>query len=128
MLKNIIIICLLIFASCNKQDIHSKEQDELLLQQNLAKILEIANSVPCTNPTDWKYIALGQKACGGPKSYIAYSVAIDTAAFIKMVMDYNRADGTFNVKYGVNSDCAYAIPSQEIICRDGKAQLLYKDR
>lgn len=54
-----------------------------------------SESKVCNDPDNWSYTAIGSKACGGPKGYIAYSNEIDVDAFLNKVEDYNRTEAEF---------------------------------
>lgn len=105
----------------------SRENDEKLLQDLYAEIQSLSTSVACNDAADWKYTEIGQKACGGPAGYIAYSTKLDTQCFLKKVRHYTSLTGTFNDKYGVISDCSIAPVPSGIECMNGEAVLDYID-
>lgn len=120
-------ITFLFLFSCDKMNLDSeKAQDQLELDKMLQKITAMANSVECNNSNDWNFIALGEKACGGPKGYIAYSKTVIKDGFEDLVKEYNEADIAFNKKYKLISDCMLLLPPSMITCKDGKAELIYK--
>lgn len=83
-----------------------------------AEILTISKSEKCTNGSDWKSVGLGVKACGGPASYIAYSVKIDEAKFLEKVDLYNQKSTEYNKKYNLVSDCMLVMPPERIECEN----------
>jgi hypothetical protein len=105
-------------------DENSKKYDEVQLEKIKTAIeAEIAKE-KCENADDWKFAPIGSKACGGPKSYIAYPKTIETTILPK-IEDYNKREAEFNTKYGITSDCAMTPEPQGIKCNDGKAELIY---
>ncbi len=100
------------------------EQEEL---STLIKEIEatIAKET-CSDPTDWKFTAIGSKPCGGPSSYIAYPIEIEDE-ILKKVSSFTSKQSSFNLKYGLMSDCAMVLPPAEIRCENGKAILIAND-
>ena len=46
-----------------------------LLQQEKAKIIKLVGEAKAETAKQCRLLALGQKACGGPESYLAYSIS-----------------------------------------------------
>lgn len=90
-----------------------------------AEILAISKSEKCTNSSDWKSVGLCVKACGGPVSYIAYSVKIDEAKFLEKVDLYNQKATEYNKKYNLTSDCMLIMPPEKIECVNGSPVFKY---
>ena len=101
--------------------------DDDNLKQLLNKITIQSDTAECNNSENWSFTALGEKACGGPKTYIPYPHSIDTAAFLVLVKKYNAAEKAFNKKYNIISDCAFVLPPTSITCDNGKPVLIYKN-
>ncbi len=89
--------------------------------------MEQIDTAICTGPAQWSFTALGSKACGGPKTYIAYPHSIDTVAFLQLVKKYNEAEHAFNEKHNIISDCMAILPPAEVSCVDGKPVLVYSE-
>ena len=111
-------------VSCQTNTSATIEEDRQELTTLLTEIKEIANSVSCTNSSDWNFTAIGSKACGGPQNYIAYHKNIDTVAFLKKVEIYTTLEKTFNKKWGIISDCAVVIAPIDIICENGEVKFV----
>ncbi|MDP6124565.1 MAG: hypothetical protein QGH20_02270 [Candidatus Latescibacteria bacterium] len=58
-------------------------------------------------------IGFGHKACGGPRTYLVYSiVAADSIGLAAAVSVYNSVERDLNTKYGPGSDCEEEMPPQ----------------
>lgn len=102
------------------------EEDQMVLQELLLNINAIAESVPCTNESDWNFTPIGSKACGGPSGYIAYPNQINQATFLYDVQRYTIATGQFNTKWGIFSTCDITPAPFGVICEAGEAVLSYQ--
>lgn len=123
MIRYLIFVALLItFSSCSNDDELSRDS----LNEQLNEILAMAESVPCEDSADWRIVGLGAKPCGGPSSFIAYSVAINTETFLELVEQYNSDSKAFNEREGLISDCAIVLQPNGVICENGSAILVYE--
>ncbi|MGV3762563.1 hypothetical protein [Parapedobacter sp.] len=98
----------------------TKEGDEGKLRELREKIDTLSLMYPCGDASEWRFTAIGAKACGGPTGYVPYSTRLDTAAFLKMVKTYTALQDAYNREYGIASDCAYVTPPSEVVCEEGK--------
>lgn len=137
----IIAISVLTFASCSskkgiieeetlpkdialKPDNNFTQEDDQRQMKNLIQEIDsLIGAEPCTDVANWKFTAIGAKACGGPSSYIAYPVQLEDEILPK-VTQFTSMQSTFNTKYGMMSDCAIVLPPAEITCENGKAVLI----
>lgn len=103
----------------------SQEQDQLLLDQKLTEIVNLAESVICEDSSNWTFTGIGGKACGGPTGYLAYSTNINVEEFLLKVEEFNVAEANFNKKWGVISDCMTPAQPIDIECINGKAVLIF---
>ena len=108
-----------LLSSCSDDDDATREDESANLNALLVEIQEMASSVDCTDASDWPYTAYGNKACGGPVGYIAYSTDIDTARFLEKVARHRRAQEAFNEKWDVVSDCSLPGVPSSVRCEDG---------
>lgn len=114
------------FAGCEEKGLHnSKEEDALEIANLRTEIDKLSEQIVCENSVDWKFVAIGDKACGGPLGYVAYSTKIDEAMFLKKVALYAQLQKAFNVKWGVVSDCMFMTPPKSVECVNGKPKLVY---
>lgn len=137
----IIAISVLSFASCSskkaiveeetlpkdialKPDNNFTQEDDQRQMKNLIQEIDsLIGAEPCTDVANWKYAAIGAKACGGPNSYIAYPVQLEDEILPK-VTQFTSMQSAFNTKYGMMSDCAIVLPPAKITCENGKAVLI----
>jgi hypothetical protein len=96
--------------------------EELLSAQ--AEIIRIAESVPCTNASEWKFTPMGSKACGGPARYIAYHQSVERE-LLDLVEQFTTAQKAYNEQNNVLSDCLLVGPPRTIQCEANKAVLVY---
>ncbi|MEN2400059.1 hypothetical protein GKZ90_0009735 [Flavobacterium sp. MC2016-06] len=107
------------------------ESDRNLEKQNLNNLyneiitLSLVNSKTCDNPEKWAFTAIGEKACGGPTDYIAYSLEINTASFLSKVNTYTNMQAGYDKRWGVISTCDFTSAPKSINCIDGKVKLKY---
>ena len=96
--------------------------EELVKQQT--EIIQLSESVPCTNASEWKFTPMGSKACGGPSRYIAYHQSVERE-FLDLVERFTTAQKTYNETNNVVSDCMLVGPPRTIQCEGNKAILVY---
>lgn len=101
----------------------SQENDQLEMKNLIKEIDSIIANENCSDPAEWKFTAIGSKACGGPSSYIAYPIKLE-AEILPKVTQFTSMQSAFNTKYGLMSDCAMVLPPVEIKCENGKAVLI----
>ncbi|MGA9211275.1 hypothetical protein [Kaistella sp.] len=107
-----------------KPENHSPQEEEQVQMKNLIKEIDaLINTETCSDPTDWKFTAIGSKSCGGPSSYIAYPIKLEEEILPK-VTQFTSMQTAFNTKYKIMSDCMVVLPPSEIKCENGKAVLI----
>lgn len=117
---------LLSILGCEEKDLYNTKDEDVEEMSVLKKEIDkMANQVSCDNASDWKFVPIGTKACGGAGAYIAYSTKIDETLFLKKVAFYTQKQNAFNVKWGSISDCALVVRPKSVVCVDGKPQLVY---
>lgn len=81
----------------------------------------IANPI-CETDGDCRAIGFGAKACGGPKSYLYYSVkTLEEGILKKQVEDYNALERKRNQETGVISNCSMVEPQiPRCVANNGK--------
>lgn len=120
------LVALIAAMACEKQSmIGSPEAESLLLERLHHEIDSLAASYPCDDVAEWRFTAVGEKPCGGPTGYVAYSTEMDTAAFLHKVEVYTQRQRSYNAKWSVVSDCLFLTPPSRIVCQDGKAKLVW---
>ncbi|MCB0448354.1 MAG: hypothetical protein KDD03_12765, partial [Gelidibacter sp.] len=104
------------------------EEDQAKVEELRNGILEIAQSIPCTDAVDWKITPLGYKACGGPSgpvSYLAYSSNIDELDFLQLVEVYRLSQKALIEKWGLFSMCELPPVPKDVECTNNQAVLVY---
>ena len=97
--------------------------EELLAAQ--AEIIQLAESVPCTNASEWKFSPMGHKACGGPVRYIAYHQSLERE-FLDLVNRFNALEKEYIEKNNLISDCKMlVVPPVGVRCEKDKPVLVY---
>lgn len=120
-----VIFLFFVLASCDKNDDSTKEGEAEKLSEMLDEIVSLSESANCVDPADWNFTAIGNKACGGPTGYIAYSNEIDVDKFLEQVEKYSLAQKEFNVKWEISSDCSLPAEPLGIVCENGKPKFEY---
>jgi hypothetical protein len=93
------------------------DRDRLLRMEQ--EILSFIGESSCSDSTECRYIAFGDKPCGGPWKYLIYSASeVDSVDLIRRVTAYNRFNKDLNHRYGWMSDCSVPIPPN-LGCSDG---------
>ena len=111
--------------SCSNDEGITQEQEAASLSEKLAEIEGMATTKSCDNPSEWTFTDYGEKACGGPVGYIAYSTNIDTELFLEKIEAHRFAQQRFNEKWGIISDCSLPAEPSGIICENGNPVFIY---
>lgn len=115
-------------VACEKSSTQDpQERDREQLSDMLKDIHETVDTVDCVDDSQWEFTAIGSKACGGPQSYLAYPLSIDTAEFMGRVRLYTQAEQDYNVTYKITSTCDVVAPPTDVTCDDGKPKLIYRN-
>lgn len=101
----------------------SHEEEQVQMKNLIKEIDSLITTESCSDPEEWKFTAIGSKACGGPVSYIAYPIKLEEELLPK-VAQFTAMQTAFNTKYKMMSDCAVVLPPVEIKCENGKAILI----
>ena len=118
-----------VIAACEKQLLPGNPEEESLQLQALYKEIDsLAGLYPCDDVEEWQFTAIGDKPCGGPTGYIAYSSRLDIAGFFDKVETYTNLQREYNMKWNVVSDCMYVTSPNHIVCEDGKPKLVWDDQ
>ncbi|RZK92395.1 MAG: hypothetical protein EOO98_03305 [Pedobacter sp.] len=115
---------LFLFSSCKKDQTKNTEQQEL--KQLFTKIKALAESSTCDNESyELKFTGYGERGCGGPVGFLAYSTSIDVNEFEKLVADYKKLEIAYNKKWTVVSTCELIQAPKYVTCENGKPKLVY---
>ena len=87
------------------------------LQKSIA---DLVSEKSCDSKKQCQSIAYGAKACGGPTSYLIYSLKnTDKVKMSNEVGQYNQLVKEDNIRSGRISNCSMLIPPT-LACRDNK--------
>lgn len=100
------------------------------LTQRYAEIKSMIGEAKATELQQCRKVAFGYKACGGPSSYLIYSVAgLDEALLLQKVAEYNALEQAESLRLGLISDCAVVsepgLMLEGGVCKAGPAGDLY---
>ena len=89
----------------------------------LARIHALVGTPPCTEDSQCRTMAVGEKSCGGPERYLAYSTAASSEAELKALGDIYRAERhEANTRSGQVSTCSVVV-DPGAVCRAGACAL-----
>ncbi len=100
------------------------------LTQRYAEIKTMVGEAKASEVQQCRKVAFGYKACGGPASYLIYSVeGLDEALLLKKVSEYNALSKAETLRLGLVSDCAI-VPEPGVtleggVCKAGPAGDLF---
>ncbi|WP_257666522.1 hypothetical protein [Parapedobacter tibetensis] len=113
-------------TACDKRNLAgTREADDKKLEQLYHEIDSLAGLYACEDAEEWRFTPIGEKACGGPTGYLAYSIKLDTAYFLEKVETYTKLQKAYNKKWDVVSDCMYLMPPSHVRCEEGKPKLVW---
>jgi hypothetical protein len=105
-------------ASCEKEEL-SENAEFGDLKNRETEIRALVANKSCAPDRTCGAIGFGAKPCGGPWTYLVYSLnAADLKTLTEKVDAYNQLERELNVKYGKASDCAMVMPPT-VGCVDG---------
>jgi len=110
--------------SFKKQKEKNQEEDTQTIEEQFNSIEKLSEIKTCIDGSVWRYTAYGNKACGGPVGYIAYSKKVEKE-FLDMVEQYTADQKAYNEKWGVASTCDVPPAPESVDCVDGLPVLVY---
>jgi len=113
------LIIALNFVGCG-DDLTDVEKQINTIEELYQKLVTLSESEFCSIPDEWKAEPIGHKACGGPSSYLAYSIKIDTVMFLDLAKQHREESKILNDMMGNFSTCDYVPPPDRIACYNGK--------
>jgi hypothetical protein len=106
-----IILGFVLFISCTKETTLTPADEDQQLAQLAKDIEEFAKNKACTGGDNCRSMAMGSKACGGPTSYLIYSLTkTDEKLLSEKVKQYTDFQKELNIKYNRSSDCLFLSP------------------
>ncbi|WP_238554986.1 hypothetical protein [Chryseobacterium sp. P1-3] len=107
-------------------DEDSQKYDQAQLDKLKASIESEASGEKCTDASDWVFVAMGVKSCGGPQQYIAYPKKIENS-ILPRINDYTDRVRIFNEKYNITSDCTVVPVPTSLKCVKEKIRMITPD-
>ena len=95
-----------------------------LLQQKKQEILNYVATFNCSAAVGCKFLAFGEKACGGPKEYLVFPESVDLSFLTNKVNEYNALEKQFNLDNNIVSDCMFVNAPTNVACVDGKCKII----
>lgn len=90
---------------------------------SIAQIQALVGTAACTASRQCKTLPIGERACGGPERYLAYSTAATPSAALEGLAErYRQQRRTAIAQTGEVSSCQFLI-DPGAICRAGACQL-----
>jgi hypothetical protein len=106
-----IILGFVLFISCAKETTLTPADEDQQLVQLAKDIEEFAKNKACTGGDNCRTMAMGSKACGGPTSYIIYSLSkTDEKLLSEKIKQYTDFQKELNITYNRTSDCLFLSP------------------
>ena len=82
-------------------------------------VIQLIGEPTCRASGECRVIAFGSKPCGGPRSYLPYSLAVtDSITLADAVRAFNNEDTKNNQVLGLMSDCS-VVQEPAVICSQG---------
>jgi hypothetical protein len=131
MKPSVYLLILALFAgltSCKEEEIFSelsREKQEELLDLKWEQLQQMIAAESCNTPENWGILPIGSRPCGGPATYLPYSVNMDVDLFNQRVDDYTSMQISYNQQWGIGSICSLAPVPKAIVCEEGVATLVY---
>ena len=96
------------------------------LAARYAEIQALIGDAKASDVQQCRRVAFGYKACGGPASYLIYSVqGLDETLLLKKVSEYNALDQAEAQRTGLMSNCAMVLEPSVVlvegVCKAGPA-------
>jgi len=113
----IFIVAALVASACVQPTTNGMERSQegdwaaILALEDQAKV--IAKTPGCSTVSQCRTAPVGNRACGGPRYYIAYcSTSTDSVALFRKLAEVAAAEDAFNRKYQIGSTCEYRMPGE----------------
>ena len=107
----IAILGFILFSACSKEATLTPDADDQKLEQLGKEIEAFAKNKACSGGDNCRSMPMGSRACGGPSSYIIYSLSkTDEKQLSDKVKQYTDLQKELNIKYNRTSDCSLLMP------------------
>lgn len=90
----------------------SQEEDWTAIVRLEDQAKAIAKTSGCSSVAQCRTAPVGNRACGGPRYYIAYcSASTDSVALFRKLDEVASAENAYNRKYQLASTCEFRMPA-----------------
>jgi hypothetical protein len=112
-----LVACLV--ACGQSQEVASQSHEARMAGLDM-RIRAAIGTAACTADAQCKALAFGEKACGGPAQYLAYSTqGTDVKALESLAAQHRKASVDFNKASGRMSDCMVVV-EPALACKAGR--------
>lgn len=112
--KGIFAAALLLSYACAQPpgtDLGTRDSDWAAIVRLEDQAKAIAKTTGCSSVSACRTAPVGNRACGGPRYYLAYcSATTDSVALFRKLDEVAAAENAFNRKYQVVSTCEFRMP------------------
>jgi len=106
----IAILGFVIFLACSKETVPTPADEDQQLAQLGKEIEEFVKNKACSGGDNCRAMAIGNKPCGGPTSFLIYSLSnTDEKQLSAKVKKYSDLQKALNIKYNRVSDCSLVV-------------------
>lgn len=106
----------------DKQPVQVTTSEELIKKKQA--ILDYIAGFSCNETVGCKFLAFGEKGCGGPKEYLIFPANVDLNFLTAKVTEYNALEKQFNIDNDIVSDCMFVMPPTNVGCVNGKCVII----
>ena len=108
---SVAIVAVATAGQCSTQDPAPGESDSSRVVRLEAEARAIARTDGCTSADQCRSAPVGDRPCGGPRTYIVYCArTTDSVALYRTLDELKTAEQEFNRKSGRASTCEFRLP------------------
>lgn len=98
-------------AQCSTQDPDGSESDSSRVARLEGEARALAKTDGCSSADQCRSAPVGDRPCGGPRTYIVYCArSTDSAALYRKLDELREAERQLNTKSGRASTCEFRMP------------------
>jgi hypothetical protein len=91
--------------------VDASDEDRIARLDREARAL--ANAEGCTSADQCRAAPVGERACGGPRTYVVYCArTTDSTALYRKLAELRQAESEFNRKNNIGSTCEFRSPPE----------------
>lgn len=90
--------------------------DDPTIQRLEREARALANTDGCANSGQCRTAPVGNRPCGGPRTYFVYcALTTDSAALFRKLDELSRAEGEYNRRNQLGSTCEFRMPPDVVL-------------